>query len=88
MRSILTTITVAAILAASTATAAARPAADSGTAGVPEKVSAAVPVQPSDGTGALTYVLVGVGGVVSLAGAASLGAHVARRSPRLPVAGA
>jgi hypothetical protein len=88
MRSLLTTVTVAAVLAASASTAAARPAADSGVAGEPESVSAAAPVQPSDGTATLTYVLVGMGGVVSLAGAAGLGAHVARRPPRMPVAGA
>ena len=86
MRSIITTIVVAAAMAASTATALARPAVDSGTSGSPARASAPIPNGAS--TGVLTYVLVGVGGVVSLAGAASLGAHIGRRPQRLPVAGA
>ena len=90
MRTVLTTITVAVALAASTGTAIAKPASENvgpraGVSSEPARISNAAPAAPSDGTGALVYVLIGSGGILALAGAASAGAHGARRQQRLRV---
>lgn len=89
MKSFITPITVALALSASTGTAVALPAVDSpgsasgGTASAAQ-ASFEAPAQPSQGgTGALTIVLLGTGGVLALAGAGSVGARVARRPHRI-----
>jgi hypothetical protein len=84
MRSFFTTIAVVVALVASTGTAVAKPMSDVGTpdgkaTGLPITTSA--PEAADGGLSALTVVLLATGGAFALAGAASAGARVGRRSP-------
>jgi hypothetical protein len=82
MRSFITALTIAATLAVGTGVAVARPA-DEAPAPRAASQSAGVPAGPSapseNGIGAVLVLLLGSGGVATLAGAAYAGAMIGRR---------
>ena len=83
MRSFFTTIAVVVALVAPAGTAVAKPLSDVGTpdgrATVLQTTTPA-PEPAGEGLGAFAIVLIATGGVLALAGAASAGLHVGRRS--------
>jgi hypothetical protein len=84
MRSLIAVLAAAAVLLTA-GPASAMPTSDSGHA--PSVASAPAPARPDRGPGGLTVLLAGFGGMLSLAGAAAAGAHVARRPQRLNASG-